>query len=188
MRGRAIFFALSEIFAEIFVSNEEKVLYLQCNKEQTRRAAQLYNHCTEIMTTLKDLIGKTIVGYRYGEAPKDGRSYNYRDKNYECGVSMASVGYYKEIGSFAVSEANQSRRKYYYIGDIIGTGGDDEICLSNVRRITYKDYLSMRKNQVDISNMVVNYYCDRLIDLLNRGFSIGRNEDEIEAIREQYTK
>ena len=140
------------------------------------------------MTTLKDLIGKTIVGYRYGEAPKDGRSYNYRDKNYECGVSMASVGYYKEIGSFAVSEANQSRRKYYYIGDIIGTGGDDEICLSNVRRITYKNYLSMRKNQVDISNMVVNYYCDRLIDLLNRGFSIGRNEDEIEAIRKQYTK
>ena len=80
--GRAAFFCSNLIFAEIFVSNEEKVLYLQCNKEQTRRAAQLYNHCTEIMTTLKDLIGKTIVGYRYGEAPKDGRSYNYRDKNY----------------------------------------------------------------------------------------------------------
>lgn len=140
------------------------------------------------MTTIQDIIGKTIVGYRYGEAPKEGGSYNYRDNEFECGVSMASVGYYKEVGSFAVSDANRDRKKYYYIGEIVGTGGDDEICLSNVKRITYNEYRAMKKQSKDISNMIVDYYCDRLLNLLNQGFSIGRNEDEIESIRKEYTK
>ena len=46
MRGRAIFMRQLELSAEIFVSNEDKVLYLQY---QIRRAAQLYNHCKKIM-------------------------------------------------------------------------------------------------------------------------------------------
>ena len=101
---------------------------------------------------------------------------------------MASVGYYKEIGSFAVSDANKNRKKYYYIGEIVGTGGDDEICLKDVKRITFNEYRMMKKQSKDISNMIVSYYCDRMINLLNKGYCIGRDENEIEEIRKEYTK
>ena len=46
-----------------------------------------------------DIIGIKVVGYRYGKAPKCGRSYNYRENHYEDGVSMAQVCYYKPVGS-----------------------------------------------------------------------------------------
>lgn len=36
-----------------------------------------------------DIIGSKIVGYRYGEAPECGRSFNTQTRQYECGVSMA---------------------------------------------------------------------------------------------------
>ena len=45
-----------------------------------------------------DIIGIKVVGYRYGKAPKCGRSYNYRENHYEDGVSMAQVCYYKPVG------------------------------------------------------------------------------------------
>lgn len=60
-----------------------------------------------------DIIGSKIVGYRYGEAPECGRSFNTQTRQYECGVSMAQVGYMEEVGSFAVSGA-YGRKKYYY--------------------------------------------------------------------------
>ena len=130
-------------------------------------------------------IGMEIVGYRYGEAPECGRSWNYRDNEWECGVSMASVGYDKEIGSFAVSSSN-NRRKFYYIGTIVGTGGDDEICLSNVRRISYKEYLSLKKQMKEVSNIVVNDRYDQKLSLLYRGFNVGCTEEEIEEQRNKY--
>ena len=36
-----------------------------------------------------NIIGSKIVGYRYGEAPECGRSFNTQTRQYECGVSMA---------------------------------------------------------------------------------------------------
>lgn len=132
-------------------------------------------------------IGQTIVGYRYGKAPENGKSYNYREGCYECGVSMACVGYDKEIGSFAVSGSND-RKKYYYVGQICGTGGDDEICLENVKQISYRDYIAMRKQMIEISNIVVNERYDRKIRLINSGFNIGKTEEEIEIERKKYIK
>lgn len=132
-------------------------------------------------------IGKTIVGYRYGKAPESGKSYNYRENKYECGVSMASVGYDKEIGSFAVS-GSKDRKKYYYIGEICGTGSDDEICLENVRQIKYNDYVSMRKQLIEVSNMVVNERYDRKLRLISAGWNIGLTEEEVNAERNKHLK
>ena len=129
--------------------------------------------------------GLQIVGYRYGEAPECGRSWNYREQEYECGVSMASVGYDKEIGSFAVSEA-RSRRKYYYIGTICGVGGDGEICLRDVNQITYQQYLKLRAKMVGISNQIVNDRIDSKIALIERGWSIGYTVEQLEQERIKY--
>lgn len=140
------------------------------------------------MKTIDNLIGETIVGYRYGEAPESGYSWNYAEGHREPGVSMAQVGYFKEYGSFAVSDAESSRRKYYYIGEIAGEGGDDEICLTNVRRISYKDYLRLKKETKQVSNDYVNALCDRKLRLIDRGFDICMTRDDIEAIRTKYVK
>ncbi|MGN0332505.1 MAG: hypothetical protein ACI4D9_05700 [Lachnospiraceae bacterium] len=136
---------------------------------------------------MKKSIGLQIVGYRYGAAPENGKSYNYQTGEYECGVSMACVGYDKEIGSFAVSEAG-NRKKFYYIGTICGTGGDDEICLRDVQRISYRQYIVMRKEMVDVSNVIVNERYDRKIALIAKGFNIGKSEEEIEQERKVYLR
>lgn len=138
------------------------------------------------MITLQDIIGKTIVGYRYGIAPESGYSYNTRENERECGVSMAQVGFCKEVQSFAVSA--QVNEKYYYIGEIAGIGGDDEICLVNVRQISEAEYLAIREDTKEASNSVVDYYADRKLRLLYKGFSIGMSEEEIEVFRNQYKK
>lgn len=132
--------------------------------------------------------GKTIVGYRYGEAPESGRSWNYRENEWEPGVSMAQVGFDKEIGSFAVSESGNNRKKIYYIGTICGQGGDDEICLSDVRRISRSEYLSLRREMVEVSNQIVNDRIDSKINLINRGFSLGRTIEQLEEERSKYIK
>jgi hypothetical protein len=137
--------------------------------------------------TKDELIGTTIVGYRYGEAPGSGKSYNYRENEYEPGVSMAQVGYYKEIGSFAVS-GSSSRNKYYYEGIICGFGGDDEVCLSNVKRITYREYCARRKKLVAESNSVVNAYADNTLRLLENGWHVAATREEIEEKRNKYLK
>ena len=133
-------------------------------------------------------IGQTIVGYRYGEAPEGGRSWNYREHEFEPGVSMAQVGFDKELGSFAISEAGGSRKKFYYIGTICGTGGDDEICLSDVRRITRAEYLTYRKSMIEVSNQVVNDRINTKVSLIERGFSIGRTIEQLEEERATYLK
>lgn len=133
------------------------------------------------MVEIENIIGLEIVGFRYGVAPEEGRSYNCAENSYECGVSMASVGYIPE--SDRHSNEYGDRKRYYYIGTISGTGGDDEICLSNVRRISYSEYLKKRKECVSASNMVVNYKCDTKKWLLNNGYIICQTYDQIESER-----
>lgn len=132
--------------------------------------------------------GQTIVGYRYGEAPENGRSWNYAENELEPGVSMAQVGFDKEIGSFAVSEAESNRKKYYYIGTICGTGGDGEICLENVKRITRKEYLALREDMIAVSNQIVNDRIDTSINLINQGWVVGKSVADLEAERAKYLK
>lgn len=100
---------------------------------------------------------------------------------------MACVGYDKEMGSFAVS-GSTSRKKFYYVGTVCGTGGDDEICLSNVKQITYNEYRSMRKKMIAASNIIVNAKYDREINLIRRGFDLGKTEEEVEEERKLYLK
>ena len=100
---------------------------------------------------------------------------------------MAQVGYDKENTRFANSDASK-RKKYYYIGEICGTGGDDEICLKNVVRITYREYCQKRKEMVEKSNAVVNYRYDRKLNLIERGFNIGSTAEEIENERNKYLR
>lgn len=120
----------------------------------------------------KDLIGKTIIGYRYGKAPEGGRSFNTLTRSYESGVSMASVGYNAEVGSFAAM-ANEEEGKYYYIGEIAEeTGGDDEICLNNVRELTKEEYESLLPQYTAISNAVANAYYNRSANVASKGYDI----------------
>lgn len=135
-----------------------------------------------------EIIGSKIVGYRYGEAPESGKSFNTRTRQYECGVSMAQVGYMEEVCSFAVSGAYY-RKKYYYEGTIVGFGGDDEICLGDVRRITYNEYRSLKSTYKEVSNAIVNYKCDLTLSLLRRGWTVYPNTEEgIEGMRNKMLK
>ena len=135
----------------------------------------------------KDIIGKTIIGYRYGKAPVGGRSFNTLTNSYESGVSMASVGYNTEVGSFAKT-ANEEEGKYYYIGTIAEeTGGDDEICLNNVRKLTKKEYESLLPQYTAISNAVANAYYNRSANLALKGYDIDLERARVKrdaAVRE----
>lgn len=104
-------------------------------------------------------IGQTTVGYRYGAAPESGYSHNYATGRSECGVAMASVGMTPECRSFATLEARESRRRYYYRGIVAGTGGDDEVCLTNVVRITHREYITERG--LDVGQTVATVYAAR---------------------------
>ena len=87
------------------------------------------------------------VGYRYGKAPESGLSYNYAENRNEDGLSMASVAHTAECRSFATMEAKESRRKYFYEGEICGTGGDDEFLLTNIKQITGKEYRALKNKE-----------------------------------------
>lgn len=145
---------------------------------------------TDINDTPKvsDLIGMTIVGYRYGEAPESGHSWNYADNCEEPGVSMAQVGYYREYFSFAISDYSTRRKRFYYLGQIAGEGGDDELCLTNLKRISYQEYLRLRKETKEVSNKYVNALCDRWLSLLRRGWQIYKTEEQIEETRRKYIR
>lgn len=137
--------------------------------------------------TTNDIMGMEIVGYRYGAAPECGRSYNTREQEFEPGVSMASVGYCREFGSFA-ADVNAEEGKHYYKGIICGFGGDNEICLEDVEEITAEQYTESLPSYKEQSNAVVNCYADRWEKLLERGFIIGKTYEDIELFRNQYTK
>lgn len=125
-----------------------------------------------------------IVGYRYGAAPACGYSWNYAENTNEPGVSMAQVGYLPEVRSFAVSALKESRvKRYYYIGEVAGEGGDQEICLRKVKRISYRQYQKLRKEYRQTSNDIVNAICDRKIRLIRNGWQIEKTEEEIESMR-----
>ena len=64
-----------------------------------------------------------VSGYRYGKAPWDFISYNYRDDVAELGLSMACLDGEKPVGSsmwFSV------RKEYRYSGMLAGRGSDGE--------------------------------------------------------------
>lgn len=79
------------------------------------------------------------VGYRYGDAPEGGYSFNTRENKQENGVSMASVAGIPESRSFATMAAKKRGIKYYE-GDVIGYGSDGEPVMINIVPITETNY------------------------------------------------
>jgi len=88
----------------------------------------------------------TTVGYRYGKAPIGGKSFNTMTNKFESGTSMASAGGLPEIQSFATAGAFK-RGRFYYEGDIIGYGGDDEPIMAYPRMISVAQYQRSLKSE-----------------------------------------
>ena len=79
-------------------------------------------------------------------------------------------------------------KKYYYKGIVSGTGSDNEICITDVTPITYREYMQLRKTMISESNAITNYYADQKIRLLNQGYNIGCTEKDIEDYRRKFLK
>jgi hypothetical protein len=98
------------------------------------------------MSYKSDFIGVEVIGYRYGEAPRDGNSfrasYNYRDEFFESGISLAGVLRAAPCQSFAVAENAECCKKHYYRGVISGIGSDGEFCIdpATASETTYAEY------------------------------------------------
>ena len=98
---------------------------------------------------------------------------------------MASVGYQEEVGSFAIDARNKEDR-YYYIGTLNeDTGGDGEILLNNVKQISYKEYLSLRKQYVSTSNKIINSLANRRISVIDKGYNVGVTTEQVEQKRKR---
>lgn len=142
-------------------------------------------------TEINDIIGMPIVGYRYGEAPEVGYSYNNRDREYEPGVSLAQWGLVPEIFSFAISGVSHLKKRYYK-GIIAGVGGDDEVCIKKHKEITYKEYLQLRKELYRSSVAYLNYKISILRYFVNAGYSpadyMSQKADKLEELRRKIIK
>lgn len=142
-------------------------------------------------TEIEDILGTPIVGYRYGDAPEGGRSYNHRERAFEPGVSLAQWGLIPEIWSFAISDVIHLKRKYYK-GVIAGIGGDDEVCIKKHKEITYKEYLQLRKELYQSSVAYLNYKISILRYFVSAGYSpadyMEEKADKLEELRRKIIK
>lgn len=142
-------------------------------------------------TEIEDIIGMPIVGYRYGDAPEEGYSYNHRDREYEPGVSLAQWGLIPEIFSFAISDVWHLKKRYYK-GVVAGIGGDDEICIKKHKEITYKEYLQLRKELYQSSVAYLNYKISILRYFVRAGYSpadhMSKKADDFEELRRKIIK
>lgn len=136
------------------------------------------------MIDLQDIIGLTIVGFRYGLAPEN--SWNYAENKPENGVSMASCGYYPETLRTKVEFGD--RKRYYYIGIISDTGSDDEFLMKNLKKISYKQYLFHKKNMIEESNLLVDYLCDLKLWCIGNGWNICQTIEEVNDFRNKYKR
>ena len=117
------------------------------------------------------------VGYRLGDLPSGGRSYNVRDNIYEDGVSLAGVGNLPSTQSFAVSGLKDNDANVIYIkGDVLTrTGGDDEFLMRNARVISKDEYEKALSS--DRQKIAEKTLADKKWDLLGR---IGADRKSVE--------
>lgn len=138
------------------------------------------------ITYITQRIGDVVVGYRYGKAPESGYSYNHRDDEYECGVSMASIGYLPDVLSFGCLAARDERRKYYYRGVVAGSGGDDECVLKDVEQITYNEYRRERLSNKDYYNQLSEDYIQCKLHCYYDKYKLYLDDDAAQAHFDRY--
>jgi hypothetical protein len=130
----------------------------------------------------EDLLGKIVVGYRYGKAPESGYSWNYAENKSEPGISMAKIGHDDESNLFAVLNLKEKKvKKYYYLGEISGTGGDDEVVLTNLKEISQDDFIKKQNEPmiIDTVNKIIAERGQGKLFLLKRGWNIGETKEGI---------
>lgn len=82
-------------------------LILKANKAGLKNPASLRSYYTPVLQVAfelgqqgVDLSGQpTVSGWRYGNIPDSGLSYNYRDRKSERGLSLAQLDGEPEVGS-----------------------------------------------------------------------------------------
>ena len=126
------------------------------------------------------------VGYRSGNAPKSGRSFNTRENEFEHGVSLIGVNNLPPVRSFAISGAREQGRDIkFYKGEIIKeTGGDDEFLMQNPVEITKKEYDRFIDSYDGIkSSYVLSYWIsDRKNILVGRGYDLKGGEKKWQVV------
>ena len=118
---------------------DTRLYRLEFVHDETKRAAE--QKAVELAMKLN---GGERGFVRFGEAPKSGKSYNYRDKFFECGVSVYHAVFFHD-GSYEVLQHNpfelfgahsySSRPAYRLYGEEIGTGSDGEPVLKVTKSI-----------------------------------------------------
>lgn len=160
-------------------AGHQQTVFVNPDKGLHKQSAlsSLYDHYASQKIDFPDgLIGQRMVGFRYGAAPEGGRSYNHMTNRREQGVSMAQVAHDEFVDSFAVLNLKEKKvPKYYYEGEIAGTGGDDEILLKNLTPLTYAEYKAKCKEPqiIDTANKIIVGRTERSVFLLNYGYNLG---------------
>ena len=131
-----------------------------------KTASQAIDSALEILEGSRDSSGKyqwiksiPSVGFRVGDIPESGKSFNTRDNRYEDGVSLIKAGALPETKSFAISALKDSRARIVYVrGDVLTrTGGDDEFVMSNARAISKSEYESaIRTDEQAVSDYILS--------------------------------
>jgi hypothetical protein len=78
-----------------------------------------------------------VEGWRYGEIPDQGKSFNYRDQNFEKGVSLMSIDGEDPSDAAKVFEMlNKGGKKKYRVGGyFVGRGADGEPLLVRAKNL-----------------------------------------------------
>jgi len=77
-----------------------------------------------------------VTGWRYGEIPEAGKSANFRDQQFESGVSLMRLDGEETASGAKIYEAFNRRGKMIHVGGwLVGRGSDGEPLLVGARKI-----------------------------------------------------
>ena len=119
------------------------IIHTRCGHESDRlnhsfnRLVKFDNLCWDCQKALK---GTEVDFIRFGKAPEDGYSYNYRESKSEPVVSAYLVQNNIVMDTIR-SEFVNKRSLYVGKGIVTGFGGDSEICVKvlKIRKATKRD-------------------------------------------------
>lgn len=81
-------------------TSEQQLIEMEANIKAIVYAPTPEQERKALLDSLDEM--PVVVAYRYGAAPSEGRSYNYRDGYYEAGISVAWV---EGLGELAATDA-----------------------------------------------------------------------------------